>query len=111
MEIKKHLNMAMECLTDNQSAKAQNQAWSHVQNALNLLDKSLSAQGLQIFIGEESGYQVFNDYSMVTAPYTTHGKVIGVLGIIGPKRMRYNKVVSVVDMTAKLLSQALEIRL
>jgi heat-inducible transcriptional repressor len=62
---------------------------------------------VQIFIGQESGYSVFDDYSIVTAPYTVEGNKVGVLGVIGPKRMPYDRVIPVVDVTAKLLSSAL----
>lgn len=76
---------------------------------LYLLDQVIRAKSMQIFIGEESGHKVFDDCSLVMAPYSKNGKVVGVLGVIGPTRMCYNKVVSAVDITAKLLSQALNI--
>jgi heat-inducible transcriptional repressor len=74
---------------------------------LQLLDRCLHVDGVQIFIGEESGHQAFHSCSVVTAPYNTNGKVVGLLGVIGPRRMRYRQVISAVDATAALLSQVL----
>lgn len=85
------------------------EAFSEKRDVLHLLDQAVSAKGVNIFIGEESGHKVFDDYSVVAAPYVKNDQVVGVLGVIGPTRMRYNNVVSAVDITAKLLSQALEL--
>ncbi len=82
-------------------------ALTQKRDILHLFDACSSASGIQIFIGQESGYQVLDDCSLVTAPYSVDDKVIGVLGVIGPTRMAYERVISVVDMTAKLLSAAL----
>ncbi|HIO92058.1 MAG TPA: heat-inducible transcription repressor HrcA [Leucothrix mucor] len=82
-------------------------AFNQKRDVLSLLDKSLQADGVQIFIGKESGYTVFDDCSVVTAPYQLGDNQIGVLGVIGPKRMQYDRVIPVVDVTAKLLSAAL----
>lgn len=75
-----------------------------------LLEQCLSAEGVQIFIGRESGYDALGECSLVTAPYETDGKVLGVLGVVGPKRMAYDKVIPVVDVASKLLSAALNSR-
>ncbi len=75
---------------------------------LHLLDQCVSAQGVNVFIGQESGYEVLGDYSLVTAPYSVEGEIVGVLGIIGPTRMAYDKVIPIVDITAKLLGSALK---
>ncbi len=83
------------------------EAFTQKQDILHLLDQCLSAEGLQIFIGEESGYAALDECSLVTAPYSFEGKPVGVLGVIGPTRMSYDKVIPVVDITAKLLSAAL----
>ncbi len=83
------------------------EAFSQKRDILHLLDRSLSAQGLQIFIGQESGHDILEDYSIVTKPYTINGVVVGALGVIGPTRMPYDRVISAVDVTSKLLSQAL----
>lgn len=77
------------------------------QEILNLLDHALEAEGVQIFIGKESGYQAFDDCSIVTASYAVDGQLVGSLGVIGPTRMPYDRVISAVDITAKLLSAAL----
>lgn len=74
---------------------------------LHLLERCTQAQGVQIFIGEESGYEVFGNYSVVTAPYSAGSRTLGVLGVIGPTRMAYAKVIPIVDVTARMLSSAL----
>ena len=74
---------------------------------LSLLDQSIKASGVSIFIGDESGFSGLNDCSVVTAPYEVEGESIGVLGVIGPTRMHYDRVISVVDVTAHLLGNAL----
>ena len=75
---------------------------------IDLLDRSISASGVQIFIGSESGYSLLDDCSIVTAPYQLNDNQIGVLGVIGPKRMAYDRVVPIVDLTAKMLGAAIE---
>jgi len=77
---------------------------------LKLLDGCTSADGVEIFIGSESGYSVLRDCSVLGAPYQVDGKVVGVLGVIGPTRIAYEQVIPVVDITAKLLSSALNIQ-
>lgn len=79
------------------------------QDILDLLSQCLQSEGVQIFIGEESGCNQLYDYSIVGAPYSMDGKILGVLGVIGPTRMRYDQVISVVDVTAKLLTAALNV--
>jgi heat-inducible transcriptional repressor len=74
---------------------------------MQLLDNSQRAEGIQIFIGGESGYLPLDECSMVTAPYETDGQVVGTLGVIGPTRMAYERVIPIVDITAKVLSNAL----
>ncbi|HZV98194.1 MAG TPA: heat-inducible transcriptional repressor HrcA [Methylophilaceae bacterium] len=74
---------------------------------LQLLDNCQRAEGIQIFIGGESGYLPLDECSMVTAPYEVNGGVVGTLGVIGPTRMAYERVIPIVDVTAKLLSNAL----
>lgn len=82
-------------------------AFNEKRDILGLLDRCMNADGVQIFIGRESGQEVFGDCSVVTAPYQIDDSHIGVLGVIGPKRMHYDRVIPVVDITAKLLSAAL----
>jgi len=74
---------------------------------MQLLDNSQRAEGIQIFIGGESGYLPLDECSLVTAPYEADGQVVGTLGVIGPTRMAYERVIPIVDITAKLLSNAL----
>lgn len=82
-------------------------AFNKKRDILNLLDKSIQAEGVKIFIGRESGYDVFGDCSLVTASYSMGEDHLGVLGVIGPKRMPYERVIPVVDLTSRLLSVAL----
>ena len=70
-----------------------------------ILDMSTRAHGVQIFIGGESG--LLDECSVVTAPYAVDGQVVGTVGVIGPTRMAYERVIPIVDITAKLLSSAL----
>ena len=77
---------------------------------LKLLDGCTSAKGVEIFIGSESGYSVLQDCSLVGAPYQVRGNAVGVLGVIGPTRIAYEQVIPVVDVTAKLLTSALNSR-
>ncbi|SVA08117.1 uncharacterized protein METZ01_LOCUS60971, partial [marine metagenome] len=83
-------------------------AFKEKQQLLELLDKSMSTSGIQIFIGEESGYQMFDNCTLITSPYTTEDGAIGVLGVIGPTRIAYQKVIPIVDITAKLLGKSLK---
>ena len=83
------------------------EAFSQKEQILHLLDGALHAEGIQIFIGEESGYQVLDECSVVTAPYEVDGQMVGVLGVIGPTRMAYERVIPIVDLTARLLGSAL----
>ena len=74
---------------------------------LQLLDVSSRAEGVQIFIGGESGLVPLDECSVVTAPYEVDGQVVGTVGVVGPTRMAYERVIPIVDITAKLLSSAL----
>ena len=78
---------------------------------LHLLDAAQKAQGVQLYIGDESGLVPLDECSVVTAPYEVDGQVIGTLGVIGPTRMAYERVIPIVDITAKLLSNALTAQL
>lgn len=84
------------------------EAFTEKNQILHLLDRCIQADGVQIFVGEESGYQLLDDCSLVTAPYHIEDQVIGVLGVIGPTRMDYERVISIVDVTARLLGTALK---
>ena len=82
------------------------EAFNEKNDILQLLDNCLRADGIQIFIGQESGYRILDDISLVTAPYMMENQVVGVLGIIGPTRMAYERVIPIVDVAAKLLGSA-----
>ena len=75
---------------------------------LHLLEGCSDAEGVQIFIGSESGFTVLSDYSVIGAPYQINDEVVGVLGVIGPTRIAYDQVIPTVDLTARLLSSALK---
>ncbi len=74
---------------------------------MQLLDLSSRADGVQVFIGGESGIAPLDECSVVAAPYEVDGQVVGTIGVIGPTRMAYERVIPIVDITAKLLSSAL----
>lgn len=82
-------------------------AFNTKRDMLHLLDQCIHSDGIQIFIGEESGYRMLDECSMVTAPYSVDGQILGVLGVIGPTRMAYDRVIPIVDATARLLGAAL----
>lgn len=84
------------------------QAFSMKGDILHLLDRCMETDGVQLFIGNESGYEVLDDCSVVTSPYHVDGELVGVLGVIGPTRMAYERVIPIVDATARVLSAALE---
>lgn len=83
------------------------EAFNRKQEILALLDRAIAAPGVQIFIGEESGYSVFGDVSVVVSSYGSEDRPLGVVGVIGPTRMAYQRVIPVVDVTARLLGSAL----
>ena len=85
-------------------------AFSRKRVILDLIDRSINADGVQVFIGEESGFKILDDCSVVTAPYQLDDDTIGVLGVIGPTRMAYDRIVPIVDLTARLLQSALRTR-
>jgi heat-inducible transcriptional repressor len=94
-------------LSDRDNLKQLFDAFKQKQGVIHLLDQCLMAEGVQIYIGEESGYQAFDQCSLVTSSYSIDDETVGVLGVIGPTRMAYEKVIPLVDVTAKLLGSAL----
>ncbi len=94
----------LDFAADTNTVKALFDAMSHKGQVLHLLDQCLRSTGVQLFIGEESGYRPLGEMSLVTAPYELNGDVAGVLGVIGPTRMDYKDVIPVVDVTARVLS-------
>lgn len=99
--------MGFSELSDMERLKQLFEAFSQKRGVIHLLDQCLLAEGVQIFIGEESGYRAFDHCSLVTSSYSINDEVVGVLGVIGPTRMAYEKVIPFVDVTAKLLGAAL----
>jgi heat-inducible transcriptional repressor len=82
-------------------------AFNTKRDLLHLLDQCLRSNGVQIFIGGESGYQALEECSVVAAPYQVDGRIVGILGVVGPTRMPYEHVIPIVDVTARLLGGAL----
>ena len=74
---------------------------------MQLLDVSSHADGIQIFIGGESDLLPYEDLAVISAPYSVDGQIVGTLGVIGPTRMAYDRVIPIVDITSKLLSGVL----
>ena len=93
---------------DTETVRSLFEAFSRKGSILHLLDKSLDTQGIQLYIGEESGYRVLDELSLVTSSYSVNGQIAGVLGVVGPTRMAYQRVIPVVDMTARMLGDALK---
>lgn len=83
------------------------EAFQHKRDLIRLLDNCLHADGVRLFIGEESGFGALAQCSVIAAPYGAHGKVLGVLAVIGPTRMDYQRVIPVVQATARIVSGAL----
>jgi heat-inducible transcriptional repressor len=100
--------LGLEDLGDVDKLRSLFDAFSRQREMLNLLDQSLNADGVQIFIGHESGYRLLDSCSIVASSYTTEDDTMGVLGVIGPTRMAYERVIPIVDLTAKLLGRALK---
>ncbi|MBC6943498.1 MAG: heat-inducible transcriptional repressor HrcA [Xanthomonadales bacterium] len=84
------------------------EAFQRKHDLLQLLERCASADGVRLFIGEESGFAALDGYSLVTAPYGVDSRVLGVLGVIGPTRMAYERVIPVVQATASIISHALQ---
>jgi heat-inducible transcriptional repressor len=95
-------------LASSEKLRALYESFERHADILKLLDKSMQAKGVQIFIGRECGSEVYQDCSIVTTPYEVDGEILGVLGVIGPSRMPYEKVVPKVDVTAKIVSSLLK---
>jgi len=83
-------------------------AFQQKRDILDLVDRCIHAEGVQIFIGDEAGYEALGDFSVITAPYQVGGQTLGILGVIGPTRMAYERVIPIVDVTARMLSLALK---
>jgi heat-inducible transcriptional repressor len=99
--------MEIDELSDLERLRTLFDAFTQKGDILHLLDQAVNASGVQIFIGEESGYKAFDQCSIVTSTYADEHKTLGVLGVIGPTRMQYERVIPIVDLTAKMFSSAL----
>jgi heat-inducible transcriptional repressor len=95
-------------LADLQRLRGLFDALDRKRDLLKLFDQCLGADGVQVFIGEESGYRVLDEMTVVTSPYFVNGEVAGVLGVIGPTRMAYQRIIPLVRETARLLTRGLE---
>ena len=100
--------MGLDRVANVETLKGLFEAFGRQRDILHLLDQSMKADGVQIFIGHESGYELLDSYSIVAAPYASEDDTMGVLGVIGPTRMAYERVIPIVDITAKLLGRALK---
>ena len=103
----RNLLNVQELSANMQSLRRLFDAFEQKTSLLNLLEQSRNAQGVQIFIGGESETLPLDECSLVTAPYEVDGQVVGTLGVVGPTRMAYERVIPIVDVTARLLSNAL----
>jgi len=99
--------MEYDELSDIEKLKGLFEAFGQKREFLSLLDSCIVAQGIKIFIGQESGYKVLDGCSVITSPYTVDEETMGVLAVVGPTRMSYERVIPIVDLTAKLLGEAL----
>ena len=84
--------------------------FEHKTELMRLLDVSSRAEGVRIYIGGESRVVPFEELSVVTAPYEVDGRVVGTLGVIGPTRMAYERMIQIVDITARLVGHALSVK-
>jgi heat-inducible transcriptional repressor len=99
--------MNLADLNDMEKMRRLFDSFNRKRDLLHLLEQAIQAKGMQIFIGEESGYEVLDNCSIVTSPYEVDGQILGVLGVLGPTRMDYERVIPIVDITAKMLGSAL----
>ncbi|MBI5328736.1 MAG: heat-inducible transcription repressor HrcA [Deltaproteobacteria bacterium] len=93
-----------EFIEDAEKMKLLFRAFEEKSVLIKILDKAIDAKGVHIFIGSESGFNEINGCSIITAPYGSSGNVFGTLGVIGPTRMNYSRIIPLVNYTAALLS-------
>ncbi|WP_290886721.1 heat-inducible transcriptional repressor HrcA [Arenimonas sp.] len=99
--------MGVQELSDLDRLRELFEAFARKREILQLLERTIHAQGVRVFIGEETGLASMDGCTVVTAPYGANGRVLGVLGVIGPTRMAYERVIPMVQATADLLGAAL----
>lgn len=100
--------MGVQDLSDLDRLRELFEAFTRKKELLQLLEGCAHARGVRLFIGEESGVAPLDQCSLVTAPYGVDGRVLGVLGVIGPTRMAYERVIPMVQATAQVLGAALK---
>ena len=84
------------------------QVFNKTRDMISILDRCINADGVKVYVGRESGIEGLGNCSLITSPYQADGETLGVLGVVGPTRMNYKDVIPVVEITAKLLGQALK---
>ena len=99
--------MGLQDINDLDRLRALFEAFAEKRELLQLLERTAKAPGMRVFIGEETGLAPLEGMSLVTAPYGSGGRMLGVLGVIGPSRMAYERVIPVVEATAAVLGAAL----
>jgi heat-inducible transcriptional repressor len=99
--------MGTQDLADMERLRDLFEAFQRKRELLMLLENCAHAEGVRLFIGEEAGFTALDSCTLVTAPYGVQGRPLGVLGVIGPTRMAYQRVIPVVQATAQILSNAL----
>lgn len=99
--------LGLQELADLDRLRALFEAFAEKRELLQLLERTARAPGLRVFIGEETGLAPLEGMSLVTAPYGRDGRVLGVLGVIGPSRMAYDRVIPLVEAAASALGDAL----
>jgi heat-inducible transcriptional repressor len=100
--------MGVQELSDLDRLRELFEAFARKREILQLLERTIRAPGVRIFIGEETGLAPLEGMSLVTAPYTSGDRTLGVLGVIGPSRMAYDRVIPVVQAAAEVLGAALK---
>jgi heat-inducible transcriptional repressor len=99
--------MGIADLSDVEKLRRLFEAFNEKRDLLHLLDQCLRTDGVQIFIGHESGFQILDDCTLITAPYAAGAEAVGVLGVIGPTRLAYERVIPIVELAARMVGAAL----
>lgn len=99
--------MGVTDLSDLERLRELFEAFSRKRELVQLMQRCIRARGVRLFIGEESGVAPLELCSLVTAPYAANGRVLGVIGVIGPTRMAYERVIPIVQATARAVGDAL----
>jgi len=100
--------LQFEELADVQQLRKLFESFEEHQAILSLLDKSIAAKGLQVYIGRETGLELYESCAVITHPFDMGDELVGVLGVLGPRRMPYDSVIPMVDVTAKIVDSVLK---